>query len=143
MNRISSTSLAMLSLLCALVVPLAAAAESENKVVLQLTDNSTEKQTLVLNVADNLRKEYGDKVQIEVVAFGPGLDLLSVENANGERISRLAESGVRFSACSITRGKLSALLGNEVKLHESAVEVHTGAARIVELVHQGYVLIRP
>jgi len=142
MNRISFTGLTVLSLLCVLALA-PALAGSDQKVVLQLSDNSIEKQTLVLNVADNLSKEYGDQAQIEVVAFGPGLDLLSAENTNSARISRLAESGVRFSACSITKGKLSTLLGSEMKLHESAVEVHTGAARIVELVHQGYVLIRP
>ena len=53
------------------------------KVVLQISDNNPFKQTLVLNVANNLIKHYGpDKVDIEIVAFGPGLRLLFEENVN-------------------------------------------------------------
>ena len=50
---------------------------AEHKVVLQISDADPTKQTLVLNVANNLMKAYGspDKVDVEIVAFGPGLRL--------------------------------------------------------------------
>jgi intracellular sulfur oxidation DsrE/DsrF family protein len=97
----------------------------------------------VLNVADNLRQAYGDKATIEVVAFGPGLNLLFAENSNSDRINKLSEGGVRFSACGNTRKKISKLVGSEKELNQNAVEVQAGAARIVDLVQQGYVLLRP
>ncbi|KPK49342.1 MAG: hypothetical protein AMS22_13800, partial [Thiotrichales bacterium SG8_50] len=59
-----------------LTIAVAAASGAKNKIVLQLTDSSPEKQVLVLNVAQNLLKTYGDDVEIEVVAFGPGLPIL-------------------------------------------------------------------
>ena len=70
------------------------------KVVLQISDPNPFKQTLVLNVASNLKKHYGpDSVDVEIVAFGPGLRLLFKDNANKGRIKGLAGSGVKFSAC--------------------------------------------
>ena len=48
---------------------------AEQKVVLQISDADPTKQTLVLNVASNLVKAYGqDKVDVEIVAFGPVLN---------------------------------------------------------------------
>ncbi|WP_419604286.1 hypothetical protein [Thiolapillus sp.] len=44
---------------------------AEKHVVLQISDPNPFKQTLVLNVANNLIKHYGqDKIDIEIVAFG-------------------------------------------------------------------------
>ena len=60
---------------------------AEHKIVLQLSDNDPRKQGLVLSVASNLMKHYDpDKVAIEVVAFGPGIDLLRPENPNRKMV---------------------------------------------------------
>ena len=60
---------------------------AEHKIVLQLSDSDPHKQALVLSVAYNLLKAYDpDKVAIEVVAFGPGIDLLRSENNNRPRV---------------------------------------------------------
>ncbi len=61
---------------------------ADKRVVLQISDPNPFKQTLVLNVASNLIKHYGqDKVDVEIVAFGPGLRLLMDGNSNKNRIS--------------------------------------------------------
>ena len=116
---------------------------AKRKIVLQLSDNSTQKQALVLNVADNLVQKYKGNLDLEIVAFGPGLQLLFAENANRNRIDKLAANGVRFSACRNTAMKMEAALGRKPELHKLAVETDGGAARIVELVSKGYILIRP
>lgn len=117
---------------------------AEHHVVLQISDEDPGKQTLVLNVANNLMKAYGaDNVDVEIVAFGPGLRLLFAENANGDRIAGLASSGVRFAACGNTLKKMTSLLGEEPKLHADATVVSAGVVRIIELVGQGYVLVKP
>jgi intracellular sulfur oxidation DsrE/DsrF family protein len=118
-------------------------ADEKKKIVLQISDGSEEKQALVLNVADNFVAGYGDKVVIEIVAFGPGLRLLLDGGLNNERVKELAEKGVKFSACRNTYRKMNKMLGKEQALHKYAVEVDGGARRIVELVEQGYILIRP
>lgn len=117
---------------------------AEEKIVLQISDEDAYKQTLVLNVASNLLKAYGpDKVAIEIVAFGPGLRLLFKENSNGERITALNSSGVRFAACQNTVQGMTKLLGHAPKLQTVATPVSAGVVRIIELENQGYKLIKP
>ena len=118
---------------------------AEHKVVLQISDADPTKQTLVLNVASNLMKAYGgpDKVDVEIVAFGPGLRLMFDDNGNKGRINGLTDNGVRFAACGNTIKKMTSLLGHEPKMNSQASVVPGGAARIIELVEQDYVLIKP
>ena len=117
---------------------------AETKVVLQISDNDPFKQTLVLNVANNLIKHYGpDQVEIEVVAFGPGLRLLFAENANSGRIQSLADNGVRFAACSNTVRNMGRILGEPPALNNNAVKVSAGVVRIMDLNKQGYQIIKP
>lgn len=118
---------------------------AEKKVVLQISDDDSAKQTLVLNVASNLVKHYGpDRVDVEIVAFGPGLRLLFADNSNAGRIDSLADNGgVRFSACMNTMQKVTQTLGYEPKLDANAGHVDAGVVRILDLVSDGYVLIKP
>jgi len=117
---------------------------AEQKVVLQISDPNPFKQTLVLNVASNIIKHYGqDKVDIEIVAFGPGLRLLLDGNSNQSRISGLSQSGVRFAACENTIKAYTKKLGYTPKLVPQATPVSAGVVRILELTKQGYTLIKP
>jgi intracellular sulfur oxidation DsrE/DsrF family protein len=117
---------------------------AEHHVVLQISDADPDKQTLVLNVANNLLKYYGpDLIALEIVAFGPGLRLLLADNANLERIDGLAADGVRFSACENTIKAFTKALGKAPKLNPHAIPVTAGVVRIIDLVGKGYVLIKP
>jgi intracellular sulfur oxidation DsrE/DsrF family protein len=119
---------------------------AEKKIVLQISDPNPFKQTLVLNVANNLVKEYGpDKVAIEVVAFGPGVRLLFADNANVGRIKALSEgAGVTFHACSNTITNMTKLLGEAPEINAVAAKSGPGVVRIVKLVTEdGYTLVKP
>ena len=117
---------------------------AEKKVVLQISDSDPFKQTLVLNVANNLIKHYGvDKVDVEIVAFGPGLRLLFKDNTNGSRIGGLSGNGVRFAACQNTIRGMGKKLGRPPVLTSHATPVPGGVVRIMDLVDQGYQLIKP
>ena len=117
---------------------------ADAKIVLQISDPNPFKQTLVLNVANNLIKHYGqDSVEIEIVAFGPGLRLLFAENVNKGRIASLASSGVTFSACANTTRNMGKILGHPPALNSKAVTVSAGIVRIVDLVKEGYTLVKP
>lgn len=117
---------------------------ADAKIVLQISDPNPFKQTLVLNVANNLVKHYGqDSVDIEIVAFGPGLRLLFAENANKGRIDSLAAKGVTFSACENTSRNMAKILGHPPALNSKAVSVGAGIVRIVDLVKKGYILVKP
>ena len=117
---------------------------ADAKIVLQISDPNPFKQTLVLNVASNIIKHYGqDSVKVEIVAFGPGLRLLFAENANKGRIAALAGSGVTFSACENTTRNMGKILGHPPVLNSKAVSVSAGVVRIIDLVKKGYTLVKP
>ncbi len=117
---------------------------AEEHVVLQISDNQPFKQTLILNVANNLLNHYGpDRVAVEVVAFGPGLRLLFENNANQDRIQALVDQGVRFSACANTVAGMGRIIGHPPTLNPNAQIVDAGVVRIMELQQQGYSLIKP
>ncbi len=117
---------------------------AEKRVVLQISDPNPFKQTLVLNVASNLLKEYGpDVVDIEIVAFGPGLRLMFADNANAGRLQNLAASGVRFSACTNTMKKMTKALGAKPVLNKHVTSVKPGVVTILDLVEKGFVLVKP
>jgi intracellular sulfur oxidation DsrE/DsrF family protein len=116
----------------------------EKKIALQISDDSPEKQTQVLNVANNLIKHYGqDNVQIEIVTFGPGLKLLFAENANHDRVQSLSVSGVQFAVCQNTLTAMTKSLGRSPAMAPEGKVVPAGVVRLVELADQGYVIIRP
>lgn len=117
---------------------------AQTRVALQISDGSEEKQTLVLNVANNLLKFYGpDKVDLEIVAFGPGLRLFFKDNVNSQRIADLAEQGVRFSACDNTIAAMAKQLGHAPELNPVARIVPAGIVRMVELNKAGFFVARP
>jgi intracellular sulfur oxidation DsrE/DsrF family protein len=126
-------------------VPAAEKPFAEHKVVLQISDGDPFKQTLVLNVASNAVKAYGpDNVDIEIVAFGPGLRLLFDDNVNKPRIRSLADSsGIRFHACSNTIESITRKLGKKPVINALASADKGGIVRILELVDKGYVLVKP
>lgn len=113
-------------------------------VVLQATDSDPVRQNLVINVANNLIKAYGpDNVDIEIVAFGPGISLLFANNKQAERIQSLATQGVRFSACENSLAHVTKKLGHEPKLNPAAKKVPAGIVRVLSLSNAGYTLVRP
>ncbi|MFV1985547.1 MAG: hypothetical protein ACC657_18505, partial [Thiohalomonadales bacterium] len=65
------------------------------------------------------------------------------ENVNSDRISSLAGSGVKFSACNNTIKNMSKKLGHEPALNSKAVRVSAGVVRIIELQDKGFYLIKP
>ncbi len=138
----------LFALLTAVLGPSAMAQDekpfAENKFVLQISDMDPDKQTLVLNVATNIMKHYGqDQADVEIVAFGPGLRLLFAENSNAGRIDGLTESGVRFAACNNTITNMTNTLGSAPALNPHATVVPGGIVRIKELADQGYLLVKP
>jgi len=135
----------MLGVLFATSVTAAEKPFAEHKLVLQISDGDPFKQTLVLNVASNALKAYGpDNIDIEIVAFGPGLRLLFDDNANKSRIQSLVDNdGVRFHACSNTIANMATQLGEAPKINPVATKNEGGIVRILELVDKGYVLVKP
>jgi uncharacterized protein len=117
---------------------------AEHRIVLQLSDNDAGKQGLVISVAYNLIKLYDpDKVAIEVVAFGPGIDLLRTGNANRKLVESLVAQGVRFDVCLNTVDTIERETGKRPEIIPAATPVQVGVGQILSLTENGYTLVRP
>jgi intracellular sulfur oxidation DsrE/DsrF family protein len=117
---------------------------AEHKIVLQLSDNDPRKQGLVISVANNLMKFYDpDKVAIEIVAFGPGIDLLRPENPNRKAVESLVAQGARVDICLNTVDTIEREAGKRPEFIAAATPVQVGVAQILFLTENGYTLVRP
>jgi intracellular sulfur oxidation DsrE/DsrF family protein len=116
---------------------------AEAHVVLQLSDQ--DRESVVLDVANNLIKHYGgpDFIDIEIIAFGPGVRLLFAASPHESRIASLVDNGVRFYICENTLDTMERTYGSRPKISPYALSVEAGVARIVEKVDEGYTLVRP
>lgn len=137
--------IAMLSIL--MVSPAFAEATGDgvkNKIVIQVSTSDPQTQAIALNNAVNLQKEYGlDDIVIEIVAYGPGLGLLTQKSKQADRVKSLAVQNIRFSACGNTMAKVAKKTGKEPKLVEGVEVVKAGVSRIMLLQQQGYAYVRP
>jgi uncharacterized protein len=125
-------------------VPLQDKPFAEHKIVLQLSDGDTRKQALVLSVANNLLKAYDpDKVAIEVVAFGPGIDLLFTGNERRKQVESLVAQGVRFDICLNTVDTIERETGKRPEFIPAATPVQVGVGQILFLAENGYTVVRP
>jgi len=150
MNKFRNTIRALLAVLIFATYTAAIADEAGNekpfadvRVVLQLSDQMRE--SVVLDVANNLIKNYGgpDTIDIEIITFGAGVRLLYENSQHEARIASLVENGVRFYVCNNTLDTMERSYGSRPKLSSHALPVQAGVARIIEKVGEGYVLVRP
>ena len=125
-------------------VPLQDKPFAEHKIVLQLSDNDVRKQNLVISVANNLLKFYDpDKVAIEVVAFGPGIEVLRSESPARKQVESLISQGVRFDVCLNTVDTIERETGRRPEIIPGATPVQVGVGQILFLTESGYTLVRP
>jgi intracellular sulfur oxidation DsrE/DsrF family protein len=113
-------------------------------VVLQLSDSDAKKESLVISVANNLIKAYGpDAIAVEVVGFGPGIDLLRTDNANRTRVESLIAQGVKFDVCVNTLDTIERETGKRPDIIPGAIPVQVGVGHILSLTENGFTLVRP
>jgi len=118
--------------------------DAKHKLVIQVSTDDPRTQKIAMNNAVNLQKLYGiDNVDIEIVAYGPGLGMLTQKSEYASRVKSLALQDIKFSACMNTMNKIKKKTGHLPKLTEGVGSVKAGVAQIMELQEQGYSYIRP
>lgn len=111
------------------------------RVVIQVSDSNPKKWNLALNNAENLKEVLGAEfVKIEIVAYGPGLDMLKLNSEVSTRLAKIAKTGVTLYACGTTMRKQKV---NKEDLDKTAEIVASGVVEIVEKQKEGYAYIRP
>ena len=127
--------------LAATLFPTVTQAADKSKVVLQVSENDPAKWNLVLNNAANLQKDVGKaNIEVEIVAFGPGINMLKAESEVGNRIQEATEAGVAVMACQNTMNKQK--LKKEDML-TTVGYVPSGVVEIMKKQQQGYAYLRP
>ena len=128
-----------------------AEAGKPHRVVIQVDQNDAAVMNLALNNVRNLLDYYRAKnedVDIEVVAYGPGLHMLRDDTSPvKDRIKELVgisfPSKVAFDACNITKQGVEKAEGRPIAIIPQATLVPAGVARIMELQEQGYSYVKP
>jgi uncharacterized protein len=129
----------------------AAAAEKPHRVTIQVDQNDPDVMNLALNNASNVIDYYrnkGEDVQVEVVVYGPGLNMLRDDTSPvKDRIKQLKDlafpSNITFSACNVTKQGMEKREGHTVTLVPQASLVPSGVVRLMELEEQGWSYVKP
>jgi intracellular sulfur oxidation DsrE/DsrF family protein len=113
----------------------------KQKLVIQVSDGDAAKWNLALNNAKNVQEELGaDKVDIEIVAYGPGIGMLKMDAATSSRVSEMAKAGVQIVACENTMRNQK--LG-KADMHPDISYASSGVTEIMRRQRQGWSYVRP
>lgn len=118
-------------------------------VAIHVNENSKAKMNLALNNAANIHKYYksrGEKVEIRIVTYGPGLHMLRADTSPvKERISSMsmAQDGLTFAACGNTHRGMTRKEGKPPPIVGEAKMVPSGVVELMELQLKGWTYVKP
>lgn len=143
MNRKSFIQGTVMALGASLAVAATAqtASAAKSKLVLQVSDADPARWGLALNNAKNVQEELGaGKVDIEIVAYGPGIGMLKSEAPTANRITEAVQSGIKVVACenTMTTQKLT-----KADMHTAIGYAPSGVVQIMKRQGEGYAYVRP
>jgi intracellular sulfur oxidation DsrE/DsrF family protein len=108
---------------------------------MQVSDSDPGKWNLALNNARNLQADLGAaNVDIEIVAYGPGIGMLKAESVVGNRVDEALHSGVKVVACENT------MHGQKLQKDDMLNGIGYVGAGVVEIMQrqqQGWAYLRP
>ena len=116
-------------------------AQQKQKLVIQVSDNNPATWKLALNNARNVQQDLGkDKVQIEIVAYGPGLAMLKAESKVADGLAGALDNNVGLIACenTMTNTKVS-----RSEMYDGIAYVKAGVTHIMKRQREGWAYIRP
>jgi len=119
----------------------AGSATSRPRVVFQVSDGEPARWNLALNNARNVQDALGkDIVDIEIVAYGPGIGMLKESSPTEPRVSAALTDGVRVVACEVT---MRAQKLTKADMIPSIGYVPAGVVEIMKLQREGWSYVRP
>jgi uncharacterized protein len=122
-----------------------------HRVLIQVDQNDPAVMNLALNNATNIADFYkakGEEVDIDLVTYGPGLNMLRTDTSPvQDRIKNMRDavfpSKIQFSACNNTKEGMEKKEGHPVSLVSESVLVPAGVVHLMELQEKGWSYIRP
>ncbi len=143
MNKLLGAVLGGVLMVGALALPAAALAENGKgpmKVVIQVSDADPATWSLALNNVKNFQAATKGEAKIEVVAYGPGIGMLTADSEMANRVSEAVDSGVKVAACGNT---MKAKNLTKADMNSKVDIVPGGVVEIVTREMEGYSYIRP
>jgi uncharacterized protein len=114
---------------------------AKERLVMQVSDNDSGKWNLALNNAKNLQQAYGaDKIDIEIVTYGPGVNMLKLDSTAGNQVAEAKQAGVVIVACQNTMKNMKL---TEADMLPNTSYVPAGVVEIIKKQRDGYAYIRP
>lgn len=139
--HILSVALALALSIASLDTIAADAPPAREKLVIQVSDADAGKWNLALNNAKNVQQAYGaDKVDVEIVTYGPGIGMLKLDSTIANRIDESKKAGIAIVACQNTMKNMK--LTNEDMLPNTSY-VPSGVVELMNKQREGYAYIRP
>ena len=120
----------------------AAAQKAEKyKVVLQVSDNDPAKWNLALNNARNIQADLGkDNVDVEIVAYGPGLPMLKADSKVAARLADALDHSIGLMACENTMRNTKVQRDD---MYGGVSYVDAGVVHIMMRQREGWSYVRP
>ena len=151
MKAIFRSGLVAVALALCAAPGLATERAASHRIVVQVSQNDPERMNLALTNSENAIKYYNDKgenIEIEIVAYGPGLNMLRADTSPvKDRIKAMKLSNIggdiRFSACHNTQMAMQKREGHPITIIPEATVVPAGIVRLTQLEEQGWSYIRP
>ena len=148
-NILRLTAIALMSLAFASAGN--AADGKPHHIAIQVDQNDPQVMNLALNNVNAIIEHYRAKnedVDIDVVAYGPGLHMLRADTSPvQERIKRLKDmvfpGKIQFSACNNTKQGMEKAEGHAISVVSDATIVPSGVVHLMELQEQGWSYVRP
>lgn len=117
----------------------AAKAAAKHRVVFQVNEDDSRKWNTVLANINNVQEELG-RVEITVVAIGPGLGMLKADALTANGVQDAMAAGVRFVACGNTMKSLHLTKDDMI---DGIAYARAGYVEIMRLQKLGHAYIRP
>lgn len=134
-----SASAALLALALPQLV-VAQSAMAKNRALFQVTDNDPARWNMILNNMINLKEGVGSEgVEIELVAYGPGIHMLKADSPVKHRIADALKSGVHVNACQNT---MSGMKLTPADMQPEIGYVPSGVVEVMKKQQQGWAYIR-
>ena len=125
-------------------LPVAQAADavaSRHKVVFQVSDNDPAKWNLALNNVRNIQQDLGrENVEVELVVYGPGLNMLKLDSAVAARVAETLGNGAGIIACENT---MRSQKFGKAELLPNISFVKAGVTALMMRQREGWAYIRP
>jgi intracellular sulfur oxidation DsrE/DsrF family protein len=116
-------------------------AAGKQRVLFQVSDNDPGKWQLALNNAQNVQVDLGkENVQIEIVAYGPGLGMLKAESAVAGGLAGALDNNVGLIACENTMQNTKV---SRDDMYGGVAFVQAGVTHIMKRQREGWAYIRP